>query len=106
MRQYHVTVSRSALTDMEEIYDYISEELKAPGNAMKQYDCIAKAIETLEFFPERCKCVEDEILRKYELIILIADRYSVIFTIRNNEVVVVRVLYSASDINQRLLDGR
>ena len=46
MRQYHVTVSRSALTDMEEIYYYISEELKAPGNAMKQYDCIAKAIET------------------------------------------------------------
>ena len=50
--------------------------------------------------------MEDEILRKYELRILIADRYSVIFTIRNNEVVVVRVLYSASDINQRLLDGR
>ncbi|MBR4410753.1 MAG: type II toxin-antitoxin system RelE/ParE family toxin [Firmicutes bacterium] len=106
MKQYRVTISKSALTDMEEIYDYISEELKAPGNAMKQYERIAKAIETLEFFPERCKCIEDKFLSAHKLRILIADRYSVIFTIQDNSVIVVRVLYSASDINQRLLSGR
>lgn len=73
---------------------------------MKQYDRIARAIESLEFFPERCKSIEDKILSAYKLRVLIADRYSVIYTIKDNSVVVVRVLYSASDIKQRLLDGR
>ena len=106
MKQYHVTVSRNALMDMEEIYSYIAEELNTPGNAMKQYDRIARAIESLEFFPERCKCIEDESLSVHKLRVLTVDRYFVIYTIKDNRVVVVRVLYSASDIKQRLLDGR
>jgi len=44
-----------ALSDMEEIYNYIAEQLQAPETAMGQYNRIADAIETLDTFPERLR---------------------------------------------------
>jgi len=40
---------------MEEIYNYIAEQLQAPETAMGQYNRIADAIETLDTFPERLR---------------------------------------------------
>lgn len=40
---------------MEEIYNYIAEQLQAPEASMGQYNRIAGAIETLDTFPERVK---------------------------------------------------
>jgi toxin ParE1/3/4 len=55
MKQYRIQITNKALSDMEEIYKYIAEQLQAPDVAMGQYNRIADAIETLDTFPERVK---------------------------------------------------
>lgn len=50
MKKYKVKISSLALRDMEEIYGYISEKLGSPTTAMKQYERIAEAIESLNVF--------------------------------------------------------
>ena len=60
MKQYRIQITDSALSDMEEIYNYIAEQLQAPETAMEQYNRIADVIETLDKFPERVKLMESE----------------------------------------------
>ncbi|MBU7005866.1 type II toxin-antitoxin system RelE/ParE family toxin [Phosphitispora fastidiosa] len=48
MKQYKVQITDKAFSDMEEIYNYIAEQLQAREAAMGQYNRIADAIETLD----------------------------------------------------------
>ena len=50
MKKYKVKISSLALRDMEEIYGYISEKLGSPTTAIKQYERIVEAIESLSVF--------------------------------------------------------
>lgn len=87
---------------MEEIYHYIAIKLQAPENAIGQYDRIAKAIGELNMFPEKVRLMESEQERAMGLRQLVVDNYSVFYVIENERVIVMRVLYSASDIGIRL----
>ena len=60
MKQYLVKITEIVLADMEAIYDYIASILQSPDTAMKEYDRIAAAIESLDTFPERCKLFDSE----------------------------------------------
>ena len=104
MKQYKVQITDKALADMEEIYNYIAIQLQAPENAMGQYNRIAKAIEELNMFPEKFKIMESEQERARGIRQLAVDNYSVFYIIENERVIVMRVLYSASDIEVRLHD--
>ena len=42
MMQYTVHITNKALSDMEEIYTYIAEELMSPENAMGQYNLVSR----------------------------------------------------------------
>ena len=53
MEQYKVEITKEALQDMEDIYNYIALELRSPENAMGQYNRIADEILTLDVFPQR-----------------------------------------------------
>ena len=53
MKSYAVQITEEALSDMEALYSYIAVRLKAPENAMKQYNRIADAIVSLKQFPDR-----------------------------------------------------
>ena len=53
MSKVVIKFSKRAEEDMEDIYRYIAEELQSPQAAMRQFDSIAEAIQTLEVFPER-----------------------------------------------------
>ena len=53
MKQYKVEITKEALQDMEDIYNYIAIDLPAPDNAMGQYNRIADEILTLVTFQER-----------------------------------------------------
>ena len=102
MKRYKIQITDKALYDMEEIYNYIAEQLQAPETAMGQYNRIATAIETLDLFPERIKLMETEEERAIELRQMPVDNFSVFFHIREERVIVTNVLYSASDISKRL----
>ena len=106
MKQYKVQITDNALADMEEIYNYIAIQLQAPENAMGQYNRIAKAIEELNMFPEKFRIVESEKERTMGIRQLVVDNYSVFYVIENERVIVMRVLYSASDIGARLNDSQ
>ena len=104
MKRYIVQITDKALADMEEIYIYIAGQLEAPENAMNQYNRIASAIEGLDIFPERIRVMESEPERSMGFRMMPVDNYSVFYAIEGGRVIVMRVLYSASDISRRLLD--
>ena len=74
----------------------------APENAMGQYNRIADEILTLDTFPERFRIMESEPEKSMELRRMLVDNYSVFYTVREDEVIVTDVLYTASDIEARL----
>ena len=60
MKQYKVEITKEALQDMEDIYNYIAIDLLALDNAMGQYNRIADEILTLDTFPERFRIMDSE----------------------------------------------
>lgn len=106
MKQYNVRITNKALADMEAIYDYIADELLNPDAAMGQYNRIAEAIESLKMFPERFLLFDSHPEHELGIRQIPVDNYTAIYVIQDDDVVVLRVLYSASDINARLREGR
>ena len=105
MKQYMVQITDKALADMEEIYTYIAEQLQAPENAIGQYNRIAEAIQKLNVFPERVRIMESEPENTMGLRQFPVDNFSVFYVIKEERVIITRVLYSASDISRRLLES-
>ena len=106
MKQYNVKITGKALADMEAIYDYIADELLNPDAAMGQYNRIADAIESLKVFPERCRLFDSKPEHDLGMRQIPVDNYTAIYVVQDDDVVVLRVLYSASDINARLRASR
>ncbi|USF27633.1 hypothetical protein N510_002589 [Firmicutes bacterium ASF500] len=104
MERYTVQITDEALSDLEEIYRYIAEQLQAPETAVRQYRRIADEILTLSSFPARYGTVSFEPERSAGLRRMLVDRYSVFYVIRDSHVVVTSILYSASDLERRLKD--
>lgn len=95
-------ITKEALQDMEDIYNYIALELLSPENTMRQYNRIADEILTLDLFPQRYRIMDSEPEKQMELRRMLVDNYSVFYTIRGDKVIVTDVLYTASDIEARL----
>jgi plasmid stabilization system protein ParE len=102
MKKYNVLIADKALRDMETIYQYIALELLSPDVVMRQYNRIANSILSLEAMPERIKIMNSQLEYSLGFRRLFVDHYSVFFVIRGEDVHVVKVLYSASDIEKRL----
>lgn len=102
MKQYTVEITEEALADMEELYNYIAYSLKAPENAMAQYNRISDEILKLDLMPERFRIIESEPEHANGYRRMLVDNYSVFYVIKEDRVIVTSVLYSASDIGKRL----
>jgi len=104
MKHYDVLISDRAADDMDAIYLHIAKKLQEPVIAANQYDRIADAILTLEQMPDRIKLMNSEPERTKGLRPLYIDNYTVFFVIKTDTVLVVRVLYSSSDISAKLAE--
>ena len=102
MEKYTVQITEEALSDLEDIYRYIAEKLLSPESALGQYNRIADEILTLDVFPARYRTVDFEPEHSAGLRRMLVDNYSVFYVIHENRVIVTNVLYSASDIEQRM----
>ena len=102
MNQYTVEITEEALSDMQQIYNYIAYVLLAPENAMGQYNRIADEILKLNVFPERFRIMDSEPEHSKEIRRMSVDNFSVFYVIRKEKVIVTDVLYSASGIDNRL----
>ena len=101
MKSYAVQITEEALSDMEALYSYIAVRLKAPENAMKQYNRIADAIVSLKQFPDRFAYVELESEYSMGIHRMLVDHFVVFYVIDNDTVTVTEVLYGASDTHYR-----
>ena len=99
---YTIEITDEALADMEQLYQYIAEVLLSPENAIGQYNRIADAILTLNELPERCPVMDTEPEHSRGIRRILVDNYSVFYVIEGTRVIIIDVLYSASDIEQRL----
>lgn len=102
MKQYVVEITDEALADMEQLYNHIFYVLRAPENAMGQYNRIADEILKLDTFPERFRIMNSEPEHLKEIRRMLVDNYSVFYVIKGDRVIVTDVLYTASDIENRL----
>lgn len=102
MTRYVLKITDAAVSDMASVYGYIANDLCAPDTAMQQYDRIAAAVESLATFPERCPLLQSQPERSLGIRQLPVNRYSIFYVVQESTVTVLRVLYSASDINHRL----
>ena len=102
MKQYKVEITEAALRDMEQIYSHIVQVLLSPENAMGQYNRIAEEILKLDGMPERFPLVDAAFCRTVGMRRMLVDNYSVFYIIRGETVIVTDVLYSASNLEERL----
>lgn len=102
MREYPVKITEKAVGDMNGIYEYIAVNLLSPENAMGQYNRIADRVLELGFFPEKFRLVDFEPERLQGFRRMLVDNYSVFYVYKEELVTIIRVLYSASDIEKRL----
>ena len=91
-------ITDDALADMEQMYNHIAFVLLSPENAMGQYNRIADAILKLNVMPERFRVMDSEPEHS-----MLVDNFSVFYVVQGDKVIVTNVLYSASDIESRLL---
>lgn len=102
MKRYTVEISEEALADMEQLYHHIAVVLLSPENAIRQYNRIADEILKLDILPERFHIMDAEPEHTIGMRRMLVDNYSVFYVVREDKVIVTDVLYSASDIEERL----
>ena len=102
MKKYKIEITPLAYQELEDIYNYIANNLQAPQTAIEQYSRISKAIFDLDTFPERYTLVNFEPERSMGIHRMVVDNYSVFYIIISDIVKVTNVLYSASNIEERL----
>lgn len=102
MKQYQVEITAVALNDMQDIYNYIANNLQAPNTAKNQYKRIADSILSLAYFPERYPLLMVNHSNISKLRKMNVGNYSIFYYIMENKVMVSNVLYSASDIRKRI----
>lgn len=106
MRQFNISITQKALSDLEAIYNYIAFDLEAPLSAMRQYDNIAAGIQSLNKFPLRNKLLDCQPEHNMGIRMQIIDNYSIIYVVKPASVIILRVLYSKSDIISRLRNNK
>lgn len=99
--KYHVLVTAEAQRDLEAAVDWWSEHRSAE-QARKWYNAVAGAIESLKSHPDRCpRALESDSfrheLRQLNCGIRQRRTHRIVFVVRENTVVVLRVRHLAQD---------
>ena len=69
----------------------------------KRFIIVLGAILSLDCFPERCALLESQSEFFKSIRRMVVGKYSVFYVIKGDVVIVTSILYSASDIEKRLL---
>lgn len=94
-QKYKLLISGDARRDLDEIFEYIAEELANPSAAVRLIDKIRSALDNVRAFPDSCPKINNELVRNQNLRKLIVDNYIVFYEIDNEQeqIVVIRVMY-------------
>ena len=89
-----------AKLDMEQIFNYIAIELSNPAAAIKQINDFESAFKNICDFPESCPYINNEYVKDKSLRKLVVNNYIAFYRIKNNEIQLIRVLYSMRNYEQ------
>ncbi|CAG7590587.1 hypothetical protein PEPTYR26121_01202 [Peptoniphilus tyrrelliae] len=102
MKKYEVIVTYLAKKDIKNIHSYISNELFLPNEALNLVKLIERNIKNLEVMPERFRKYEK--YKEKNIRICRLKKYLIFYNINDdeNQVEVVRILYSARNYDSIL----
>ena len=102
-----ITYSKTAVQDLDEIYDYIKFELKNPSAASDTIDGILDKIEYLALFPRSGSVLEFENGLNTGYRYVRYKNYIVFYRLTSNDDVAVidRILYAGRDYMNILFDN-
>ncbi len=90
---YRILLTDEASKDLGDIMDYIA--LDAPRRAEGFVDELLDEIRSLKTMPKRCAVAPESGRRGYEMRHLIYKRYRILFTIKEAQVLILRVIHGA-----------
>lgn len=102
--KYITEISPLAEKDLEYIFEYINNELKAANAAKSLMQKIIKNIRLLETMPEMCPLLTNSRLNKANYHKLIIDNFIMIYTIDYNKkkVYIIRAFYGHQNYEEYL----
>ena len=99
MKSIRVNITKRAENDLTAIYDYINQKLHSPQVAMKLFNRLAKAIQSLEVFPERFAIVPEFLDLGLKVRRLVIKNYSIFYRLDNDVVTVIRILHHSNSLD-------
>lgn len=95
MKEYHITLLKRSLQDLDEITTFISSTYKAPLTAKKYTDGLLVSIRSLRKYAESIPVsTRKTILEKYGINIrrINYKRYAILYNVQGNTVIIRRII--------------
>jgi toxin ParE1/3/4 len=101
---WDVNYTDDAISDLQGVYDYISDVLLEPVTADKQTNRIMDAADSLDNMPFRYRLYDKEPWHSRVLRVLPVDNYLIFYLPEESKymVTIIRIMYARSDIDRHL----
>jgi len=101
-RPYRYEFTPLAEQDLDEILDYISNDLFSPQSADRLLDRIEQEVESVCDFPFSRPLVADQILSAKGYRIIVVENFNLFYIIEDGVIVIYRVLYGRRNYTELL----
>lgn len=95
MSEFSVSYTEKALSDLDDIYNYIANNLKEPQIASKLVSRLTKAIDDLSFMAESYHFYTEEPFYSQGMRYFTEGNYCIFYKVQDKTAFVVRILYGA-----------
>lgn len=97
--QYKIVFTNDSIIEMDNIYNYISKNLKSFNSAKKLMKKIDNAIEHLKYMPKIHRIIKRSLNPKFEYRKIVINNYIIIYLVSENEkkVYIMHIYYCRSN---------
>ena len=95
--EYNIKLSPNAIEDLQGIKFYIENDLQNPIAARNTINKIISTYEDLSIFPESGIPVQKYVPFATDYRFVLANNYSIFYRISNEDILIIRILYSKRD---------
>ena len=95
--KYSFVISQHAQTDLENIYEYISEVLLNRKAADDLMEAFLESFKKICVFPFSCEAINNEYVRDHSLRKLLVKNYIAFYRIKDKQIQIIRVLFGMSN---------
>ena len=100
MSKYNIVYRELFRQDLNNIYLYIAETLKAPQAAGNLLDDVEEAVKRIAEFPLACRIFQHDPPLPEEFRIMPVKNYAVFYVARDNAVEMRRIVYARMDLTR------